>query len=179
MKTLITLASVIVILANATSLAQAQSLEKSRGSIKENIIYLYNNYKSIDKTLKELEENVRKFPNTTLHFSVNKSDKDLRLISIELFNNDKLLKSHIYALFENEALDAGSRHQLYREEIREGNMTLKVIARWKEGNRPPQKSETTITIFASTGKEYFVELTFKKIQGEVKLRYSRLDFNSR
>lgn len=139
---------------------------------------LNKDYVSINKALKELEESINDYPHTSLTMSVIKKERDdeVNLVSIEIMDNGNLLQSHIYSPMEKKALEAGGRHQLYKGEIKEGGHALKVVYFSAEGNGPPVKGEAVINLFLVTGKNYFIQLSFKKIENKVEIDYSLLDF---
>lgn len=179
MKILIALAGVIIFF-NSIALAEVPPPGR-RDSARHLIIQLNNSYNVIDKELKELEEDIKVFPRTTLHLSaVNKAlNSDIRLVSIEAQDNARLIESHIYSALENEALAAGGRQQLYQGEVREGKHVLKVTYYWTGEDGPPQKGETYITFSMSKGMTYFIELSLAKKGDNVVLDSSQFEFINR
>jgi len=157
----------------------AESPQDNEKYVRELIIRLNNNYIQLDRALKELDENVRDFPNTNIYLSVLKRDKGAELVSMEVWGNDELLKSHIYAPIENTALEAGGRHELFRGEIRKGNQILKVIYYWSEGNGAPQKEVLILPMTISPAKSYVIELSFEKKKDKLAVRHTQFDFSSR
>lgn len=179
MKILIALAGVIIFF-NSIALAEVPPPGR-RDSARHLIIQLNNNYNFLDKELKKLEEDIKVFPRTTLHLSaVNKAvNSDIKLLSIEAQDNDKLIESHIYSALENEALAAGGRQQLYQGEVREGEHVLKVTYYWTEEDGPPQKGETYITFSMLKGMTYSIELSLTEKGNNVVLDSSQFEFINR
>ena len=176
MKILISLVGIFSIFLTTLSFAEAGFYRKER-PIKREIISLHNDYIQLNRELRELEADIRDFPATTLNFSVTKRIKNIQLVSVEISNKDGLIKSHIYTPLENEALEAGSRHQLYQAEVAAGSMILNVVAHWKEDNKVIRTTEAIITVFVTEGRDYFVELSLEKVKNKVGLLYSRLEFD--
>lgn len=177
---LFTFAACLVMFFNSVSIAQVPPPGR-RDTARNLIIQLNNNYLLLDRELKELEGDMRDFPKTTLSLSaVNKMrEGDVRLVSIEVQDNARLLESHLYSAIENEALAAGGRHQMYQGETREGKHVLKVIYYWTGGDAPPQRGETYITFSISKGMTYFIELFLKKSGGNMSLDSSQFEFRGR
>ncbi len=168
----------LILALNSVCLAGVVS-SKPEESLNELINRLNKNYGLINKALKELESNVNNYPHTTLTLSVVKQDKNINIVSIEVFDHIYPLHSHIYTPLENKALESGSRHQLLSGEIREGGHTLKVIYYWAEGGAPPEKGEILINLFLISSKNYFIQLSFEKKEGKIELDYSLLDMKNR
>ncbi len=182
MKFIITLIGLLVVISSVFpgGLSIAETDRSGKGvSIRELIINLNKHYLYLEKELKKLEEGIRGFPRTTLSLSIIKAESDIDIVSIELLDEDKLLKSHIYTPVENQALDAGGRHQFYYGEIEEGSHRFKVIYYWKEGNGPPKKGEIVFNLSIPLGRKYFVEIAFERKGDVVEPRLSQLDFITR
>ena len=150
--------------------------------VRDLIIQLNKDYLYLDEALQTLEDNTKEPPVTTLNISVTKRDKDnsFSLVSIEVIGeSNRLLKSHIYTSLENEALEAGGRHQLWREEFKNGDYILHVIYLWKKNGSPPQKEDISIPVSVKVGKEYFIELSLEKRENKLEMRYHKLDFSNK
>ena len=146
-------------------------------SIREMIIKLNDNYIVLNKQLKELEDSVRDFPGTSISISVVKDDKSAELISVEVWDKDKPLKSHVYTPLDNEVLGMGGRHELYHGEVRRGTHGVKIVFYWKEGKKSAQKEEQIIPVTVAAGTTYFMELSFEKRKDRLELRSTQLDFS--
>lgn len=156
-------------------------IEIRKKSIRNLISRLNNDYIQLENSFKKLESEIQAFPRTTLNLSVIKREGSIRLASIDAVDRNRPLQGHLYTIAENEALEAGGRHQLYEGEIRQGNHELKIIYYWAEGNAPPRKSEAIIPLAAAAGKSYYLFLEFSRedIIGGVKLSHSILDLDNR
>ena len=168
----------LLLVVNSVCFAEVVS-SNPKESLNELINRLNENYGLINKTIKELESNLNNYPHTTLTMSVLKGDKNINIVSIEVLDHIYPLHSHIYTPLENKALGSGSRHQLFRGEIKEGAHTLKIIYSWAEGGAPPKKGEVIINLFLISAKNYFLQLSFGKKEGTIKMEYSLLDMKNR
>ena len=155
------------------------SPQKQEKSIRELIIHLNNEYRFLDAELKNLEDDIKEFPHTTLSISVIKRNNTVRLISLEIFDGDRPLGKHIYTTLENEAMEDGGRHQVFEGEIKEGNHTLKAIYYWVRKDKSPQKDETTIPVSISLGNSSFLELSFDKKENKIGLSHYQLNFSNK
>lgn len=155
------------------------SPQKQEKSIRELIIHLNNEYRFLDAELKKLEDDIKEFPHTTLSISVIKRDNTVRLISLEIFDGDRPLGKHIYTTLENEAMEAGGRHQVFEAEIKEGNHTLKAVYYWTKTDKSPQKDETIIPVSISLGNSSFLELSFDKKENKIGLSHYQLNFSNK
>lgn len=177
----ITASLLLIFILNTAASADMADPEKGN-TVRDLVIQLNMDYLSFDEALQKLEDNTKEPPATTLNISVTRRDGDnsLSLVSIEVIGeNNRLLKSHIYTSLENEALKAGGRHQLYREEFKNGDYTLHVIYLWKKDSNPPQKEEISLPVSIDVGRESFIELPFEKKEGKPGIRYYRRDFSNR
>jgi hypothetical protein len=170
----ILIALFIVFLAHI-SFAEDNS-EKKEETIRELIIRLNNEYLSLNESLRKLEKNIWDFPSTALNLSVIKRGSDIKLISLEVLDNNVLLKSHFYTSFENEALESGGRHQFYSKEINGGNRSISVIYYWSEKDKQAQKGEMLFPIYIPKGKDTFIEFSFEKIRDKLELKISQIAF---
>jgi len=168
----------LILVANSVCFAESVYSNQEE-SLNELINRLNNNYDLINKSLKKLETNLNNYPHTTLTMSVVKGDKNINIVSIEVLDLDYPLHSHIYTPLENKALESGSRHQLFRGEIKEGGHTLKIIYYWAEGGAPPAKGEILINLFLISSKNYFIQLSFENKEGKIELEYSLLSVKNR
>ncbi len=176
-KAVSSLAALIILLLCAASYAEGP--QENEKYVRELIIRLNNSYIQLDRALKELDDTVRDFPNTNIYISVLKRDRTIELVSMEVWGNDEILKSHIYAPLENSALEGGGRHELFSGEIRRGNQVLKIIYHWREGTAPPQKEVMVLPITVSAAKSYVIELFFEKKKDKLVVSHTQLDFSSR
>ncbi len=159
-------------------MVQAESRVEEK-TIRDLIIRLDKEYKYLDEELRKLRERVKGFPGTTLSITVTKHDPDLRLLSLELRDNERPLRSHIYSTVENKALNAGGRQQFYLGEVAEGAHKLKAVYYWTEGDGPPRSGETVITLSVKPAVSYYVELSFHKKGNKVELLPYGSEFRSR
>lgn len=159
-------------------LCLSDSLEGEK-YVRELIIRLNNNYIQLNRALKDLEESVRDFPSTNLYMSVIKREKGADLVSMEVWDNEKLLGSHVYSPIENQALESGGRLELYRGEIRRGNQILKVIYYWADGKKQPQKEVILIPVTVAAARTYLIELSLEKKKEKLGLNHTQFDFSTR
>ena len=171
-------AAFIMIFFNAAALAQDPSPYR-KDSARRLIIQLNRSYTLIDRSLKELEGEIKKFPDTTLILSAVNKSGDIGLLSIDAWDDTRLLGSHIYTTLENEALRAGGRDQLYQGEVKEGDRKLRVAYSWLEEGKSPQKGEIFIPISISKGMTYFIELFLEKTGDWTTLHYTEFELSNR
>ena len=150
-----------------------------KDSARRLITQLNRSYTLIDRSLKELEGEIKKFPDTTLVLSAVNKSRDIGLLSLNAWDDIRLLGAHTYTPLENEALKAGGRDQLCRGEAREGSRNLRVEYYWAAEGNPAQKGEALIPISISKGMSYFIELSLEKRGEDVKLYHTMLEFSSR
>ena len=154
---LVTLVSITVL--GAASFVQAR--EKSMRSL---IIRLDKEYRYIDDELGKLREKISGFPDTVLDLTVVKEAIGVKLISIELTDNQKLVKSHIYSPAENAAISVGGRQPLYRGEVRDGLHNLRLVYYWSAAGSAPVRGEVSTSVNIESAKSHFVE--FNLIKGK-------------
>lgn len=171
-------AAFIMIFFNAVSLAQDPP-SYSKDSARRLIIQLNRSYTLIDRSLKELEGEIKKFPDTTLILSALNKSGDIGLLSLDAWDDTRLLGGRTYTAIENEALKAGGRDQLYQGEVKEGSRNLRLEYYWRTEGNPAQKGEALIPISISKGMSYFIDLSLEKRGEDVKLYHTLLEFNSR
>lgn len=171
-------AAFILIFFNAVSLAQDPPPRRA-DSARRLIIQLNSNYTLIDRSLKELEGEIKKFPDTTLILSAVNKSADIGLLSLDAWDDTRLLGSHIYTTLEKEALAAGGRDQLYQGEVREGDRNLRVAYSWIEEGKSPQKGEIFIPVSISKGMSYFIELFLEKTGDWTTLHYNEFELSNR
>ncbi len=177
-KLKVVIAAAFIMFFNAVSFAQEPPSYK-KDSTRRLIIQLNRNYTLIDSSLKELEGEIKKFPDTTLILSALNKSGDTGLLSIEAWDNTRLLGGHTYTALENEALKAGGRDQIYQGEIREGSRNLRVEYYWSAEGKSAQKGEALIPVSISKGMSYFIDLSLeKKVEG-VKLYHTLREISSR
>lgn len=174
MKIIVSALCFLIVLSNVFFAETVSSYQKE--SLRGLINRLNEDYFFINKALKELENSLNNYPNTSLTLSVIKKDEDINIVSIEVLDDIYLLQSHIYTPLEKRALEAGGRHQLYSGEIKTGSHSLRIVYYWKDGDNPPEKGEAVINLFLNAGKSYFVKLSFEIIGNKIELDYSLLDF---
>lgn len=155
-----------LVLALLGSLAPAQAREKT---VRDMIIRLDKEYRYIDEELQKLREKISGFPDTVLDLTVVKEAAGVKLISVELIDNDKLLKSHIYTPAENAAISVGGRQSLYRGEVRDGLHNLRLVYYWSAAGSAPVKGEVSTTVNVETAKRHFVEFNLIKGRRGVEL----------
>ncbi len=154
--------------------AQYSSRKKS---VRRLIIDLDHEYRRLDEDIRKLDEFVHGFPGMMLHLTVKTKMADARLISLEVTDRRKPVSSHLYSPYENEAMDAGGRHDFYRGEVSEGVHELKVVYYWAEGEKPAQKGEAVVLVTVRPAKSYFIELSLEKKRGkQVELRANEFEF---
>lgn len=173
---IIILINAVIIFLSGNSFAEVNS-QKKEESVRELIIRLNDEYISLEESLKKFEKNIWDFPTTILNLSIIKRVTDIKITSIEILDNNKLLDGHFYTPVENEALDLGGRHQLYNKEITGGNRSLGIIYFWAEKDKPQQKGELSIPINIPRGKDIYIELSFEKRKDKVELRVTKLEFH--
>lgn len=171
-------AALVLLILFHTSVSFAEEAPGSINDVRKEIIKLYDNYVSLIKELKGIGNNIKSFTNTTLNISLLKHDTGIRLISVEIHDNEQLIESHTYLPIENEALNAGGRHLLHKAEAKQGKHDLNVSYIWTEGNNAPQKGTANIPLSVSTGYNYFIELSLDKKGSKVNLNFSQLFFEN-
>lgn len=172
-------AALLIIISPTAAISEEEATPEEKAEVIRNlIIQLNSTYSYLNKSLKELEEGIGALPPTVLNISVRKRGKDIKLLSMDIQDNDKPLESHLYLPAENEALSAGGRHQIYNGAFREGTHKLKVTYYWKE-EASTQKGEVVIPVSITLGKSYFIDLSILKTGDRVELLHSQLDFTSR
>lgn len=140
---------------------RAEAREKT---VRDLIIRLDKEYRYLDDELSKLREKISGFPDTVLDLSVIKDASGVKLISIELTDNEKPVKSHIYTPAENAAISVGGRQPLYRAEVRDGLHNLRVVYYWSAAGSAPVRGEVITTVNVESAKRHFVE--FNLISGK-------------
>jgi len=176
MRKIIILINIIIIFSSGNCFAEVNS-QKKEESIRELIIRLDNEYIFLEESLKKIEKNIWDFPTTILNLSIIKRSSDIKITSIEIYDNNKLLEGHVYTPVENEALNSGGRHQLYSKEITGGNRNLGIIYFWAEKDKPQQKGELFIPLNMPRGKDIYIELSLEKRKDKVELRVTKFEFD--
>lgn len=171
-------AAFIMIFINASAFAQNPSTYR-KDSARRLIIQLNRSYTLIDSSLKELEGEIKKFPDTTLTLSILNKSGDAKLLSLDAWDDAMLLGGHTYTNVEDEALKAGGRDQLYQGEVREGSRNLRVEYYWISEGKSAQKGEMRIPISISKGMSYFIDLSLERRGEDVKLYHTLLEFSGR
>lgn len=158
------------------SAARVKAEELRDRSIRELIMRLERDYSGFKEELDKLEKEIKNYPSTRITVTVVKRDPNLKLLSVELVDNERLTKSHIYSQLEAETLNAGGRHLLYSGEAGEGGHTLKAIYYWKVEGGQPKKGESFIKISIRPSKEYHVEFALEKHEAGARLQPTVLEF---
>ena len=172
-------AIVMTIFSETVSSAGEVNRPESTEAIRSLIMQLNSTYISLNKSLKELEEGgIGALPDTILNISVRKREKDIKLLALDIQDNNKPFESHLYLPAEDEALNAGGRHQIYRGAITEGMHELKVKYYWK-AQTSTQEGVAVIPVTIKLGKSYFIDLSILKVGDRVQLVSSQLDFSDR
>jgi hypothetical protein len=140
--------------------AASQAREKT---VRDQIIRLEKEYRYLDEELTKLREKISGFPDTVLDLSVVQEATGVRLISIELTDNERLLKSHIYTRAENAAISGGGRQSFFRGEVRGGLHNLRLVYYWSAGGGAPVRGEASTTINVENARRHFVE--FNLVRG--------------
>jgi len=168
---------VILFLLLVPSAPAAAQTPRGEKSVRRLVIDLDHEYRRLDREIRKLDELVRGFPGMILHLSVSKQGPGPRLVSLELTDKRSPLHGHIYTPIENEAMDAGGRHQFYRGEVSEGVHELKAVYYWAEDKGPPRRGETVVILTVKPNKSYFVELSLEKPRGgKAELRPHEFEF---
>lgn len=177
MKSILAAAALLVLFHSQVCLAEEPP--GSINDIRKEIITFYENYIGLLRALKGVD-NVKEFSKTTLIISLVKKEPAIRLISVEIFNGEIPVETHIYSPVENDALDAGGRQLLHKAEIKQGNHDLKVLYTWAEGRKsPPQKGSATIPVSVVAGNNYLIELSVVKNSSKVDLNFTQLVFENK
>lgn len=161
------------------SAARAKAEDFRDRSIRELIMRLERDYSGFKEELDKLEREIKNYPSTKVSITVVKRDPNLKLLSVELIDNERFIKSHIYSQLEGETLNAGGRHLLYSGEAGEGGHTLKAIYYWKAEAGQPKKGESFIKISIRPSKEYHVEFALEKHETGARFQPSVLEFASK
>ena len=148
-------------------------------AVRNLIMQLNATYVSLNKSLKQLEkEGIGSLPDTILNISVRKREKDIKLLALDIQDNNKPFESHLYSPSEDEALNAGGRHQIFRGAVTEGMHELKVKYYWKL-QASTQEGLAVVPVSVKLGKSHFIDLSILKVGDRVQLISSQLDFSDR
>lgn len=179
-RTMAAIAAIIMtIFSGMVSFAAEVNRPESAEAIQNLIMQLNSTYTSLNKSLKELESGgIGTLPDTILNISVRKREKDVTLLALDIQDNNKPFESHLYLPAEDEALNVGGRHQIYRGPVTEGMHELKVKYYWKV-QTSTQEGVAVVPVSIKLGKSYFIDLSIIKIEDRVQLISSQLDFNDR
>lgn len=179
-RTLAAIASIMMIIfSEAVSFAGEINHPESAEAVRNLIMQLNTTYASLNKSLKELEEGgIGTLPDTILNISVRKREKDIKLLALDIQDNNKPLESHLYLPSEDEALNAGGRHQIYKGAVSEGMHELKVKYYWK-AQASTQEGLAVVPVSVKLGKNYVIDLSILKVGDLVQLISSQLDFSER
>lgn len=176
MRKISIIAGLLIIIGIPTPVIAANANQDD--DLRKQIIVLNKKYVQLMGTLNELlQKDIKSLANTTLNISLVKSDDNFKIISIELFDNDQLLVSHIYSPIEIEALDSGGRQLLHKSELRIGEHSLKVSYVISSGGGPPKKNTLSVPLSITTGNNYHIELSLKKNKSDVLMQFSQLVFD--
>lgn len=178
--TIATIAAIIMtIFSETVGNAGEVSRPESAEAIRSLIMQLNSTYISLNKSLKGLEEGgIGTLPDTLLNISLRKREKDIKLLALDIQDNNKPFESHLYLPAEDEALDAGGRHQIYRGAISEGLHELKIKYYWRV-QASTHEGQAIISLSTKLGKSYFIDLSIQKVGERVQLISSQLDFSDR
>ncbi|MBI5235315.1 MAG: hypothetical protein HY886_03600 [Deltaproteobacteria bacterium] len=171
--------SMLVFMNSAAFSSAAESQGKKGASIRELIVDLNKEYDALDEKIRAFDESIKSFPSTTLNLSVIKREAGIKLVSIDVVDNGRFVKGHVYAPIEDSALSAGGRHQLYLGEMDLGSHNLKIIYTWSDGGTNVKKGETTISLNVKAARTYLIELAIQKKGKEIEIRPYQLDFSNR
>jgi len=94
-------------------------------SVRDLIEELYVHYEAIDKRLRELKAGLNAegdilglLTQTTIYV---KKEKGFKIVSVELKDNGATLWNHLYTTDENNAMDSGGRHQIFKGDLKKGD----------------------------------------------------------
>lgn len=170
---------IMTIFSGTVSSAEEVNRPESAEAIRNLIMQLNSTYTSLNKSLKELEAGgIGTLPDTILNISVRKREKDIKLLALDIQDNNKPFESHLYLPAEDEALNAGGRHQIYRGAVTEGMHELKVKYYWKV-QTSTQEGMAIVPVSIKLGKNYFIDLSIIKVEDRVQLISSLPDFSDR
>lgn len=175
MKKTLVVAGLICFLYRALAIAE-EAQEPGTDIIRRQIVNLNQNYADLIRMMKRVDERIKNSGNTTLNISLVKAN-DVKLASIEIYDNNQLIATHLYSPVENEALKLGGRQLLYKAELKTGNHNLVISCiLTKEGE--PQKKTVTTPLSVVMGKDYFIELQIEEDKADIILNYSQLIFDN-
>ncbi len=170
-------ASAAALVVSSAAMAKAEDFRDR--SIRELIMRLERDYSGFKEELDKLEKEIKNYPSTKISITVVKRDPALKLLSVELIDNERFIKSHIYSQLELETLDAGGRQLLYSGEAGEGGHTLKAVYYWKGDAGQPKKGESFIKISIKPSREYHVEFALEKHEAGARLQPTVHEFASK
>lgn len=139
---------------------------------------LYKNYESIDRDLTELEGVITRTDDRSLFtpFSVGvKKKTDIEFISIEVDSNGMPLANHIYNDRDNNALNLGGRHLLFKGKIATGKHKFVLHYLYKDKSKIKEaiKSKASWSMGVSN-KPTHIELVFVEEDGKIKVKPKKM-----
>ncbi|MEE9615350.1 MAG: hypothetical protein V3W31_10450 [Thermodesulfobacteriota bacterium] len=151
-------------------------------SIRDILEELYDNYETVDREIRELEEAVGGLSTEPLLMPLTisvKKQPGFRLISVDIEDNRSQFLTHIYSIEENEAMGGGGRHQLFKGPIRKGRHRLLITYQYTlDGEDVDRSGEVLYNLFVEDDPAH-LEMVFKGIGGGVEAKLRRMDFFER
>lgn len=150
-----------------------ESKVTDESSVKELADELYKNYEAVDKELNELKRAAEETQSSSLMapivISVRKG-KGFRLISVNVEDEGKPIWGHIYNDVENNALDFGGRHELYRGVVTRSKHGFSISFQYQlqEDKKDITRSGVMRGIFDISTPSY-LEVLFKKDGKDIKV----------
>ena len=118
--------------------------EPEKDSVINIIEELYVHYEAIDKRLRELKAGLTRratysafLTPTTIYV---KKKKGFRIVSVEIKDNGAALWKYLYTTDENNAMDNGGRHQIFKGNLKKGDH--KILATYRYSTAPDSKFRT-------------------------------------
>ncbi|HZX35715.1 MAG TPA: hypothetical protein VFF54_04415 [Thermodesulfobacteriota bacterium] len=113
-------------------------------SVRDLIEELYVHYEAIDKRLRELKAGLNAegdilglLTQTTIYV---KKEKGFKIVSVELKDNGATLWNHLYTTDENNAMDSGGRHQIFKGDLKKGDH--RIFAAYRYSTDPDSAFQT-------------------------------------
>lgn len=145
--------------------------EPEKDSVINLIEELYVHYEAIDKRLRELKAGLNAegdilglLTPTTIYV---KKEKGFRIVSVEIKDNGATLWNHLYTTDENNAMDNGGRHQIFKGNLKKGDH--KILAAYRYSTAPDSKFRTGETAwqFTAGDEPATMDIFFVKKDGDI------------
>lgn len=176
LKSLYKVKAITIILVIAFTIAHFTLPTKSlaEDEIIDIVTELYENYESVDRDLQELQGAIKRTDSNNLFtpFSIGiKKKTEIEFISIEVDADGIPLTNHIYTDRDNNALNLGGRHLVFKGKLATGKhkFVLYYLYKDKKNKGKTIKGKASWSMGIS-GKPTHIELLFTKENGKIKVK---------